>query len=90
MHQLIDAENLANDIRCVSTIYDSIYYLVRNDATTIKWLNDRVVPTITADFMQNQTIKNAAAGEIGYSWASLKPIHNNASVEDITNVLATL
>ena len=79
MHQLIDAENLTNDISCVSTIYDSIYYLVRNDVATIKWLNDRVVPIITADFMQNQAIKNAAAGEIGYDWASLKPIPNDAS-----------
>ena len=85
MHQLIDAEHLANDISCVSTIYDSIYYLVRDDVTTIKWLNDRVVPIITADFIENQTIHNAAAGEIGYSWASLKSIPNNASIDEINS-----
>ena len=85
MHQLIDAERLANDISCVSTIYDSIYYLVRDDITIIKWLNDRVVPVITADFMENQTIHNAAAGEIGYSWASLKPIPNNATIDEINS-----
>ena len=90
MHQLIDAENLTNDISCVSTIYDSIYYLVRDDAATIKWLNDRVVPIITTDFMENQTIHNAAAGEIGYDWASLKPIPNNATVDEISTVLESL
>lgn len=85
MHQLIDAENLTNDISCVSTIYDSIYYLVRDDAATIKWLNDRVVPIITTDFMENQTIHNAATGEIGYTWASLKPISNNATIDEINS-----
>ena len=87
MHQLIDDAQLSSDIFCTSTIYDSIYYCVRNDASTIKWLNDRIVPTITADFMENQTIHNEACGEIGLDWASLKPVPNNASLSHIQELL---
>ena len=84
MHQLIDAANLT-DIQCVSTIYDSIYYIIPDDPATIKWLNDHIVPTITTDFMENQIIHNAASGEIGYDWASLKSIPNNASIDEINS-----
>ena len=87
MHQLIDAAQLSSDIFCTSTIYDSIYFCVRENANIIRWLNSNIVPTITADFMENQTIHNAACGEIGYDWASLKQIPNNASLSQIQDVL---
>lgn len=89
MHQLIDAANLT-DIQCVSTIYDSIYYILPDDPAAIKWLNDRIVPTITTDFMENQVIHNAASGEIGYDWASLKSIPNNASTDQIITIRSSL
>ena len=90
MHQLIDAANLSDDIFCTSTIYDSIYFCVREDASIIQWLNSHIVPTITADFMENQTIHNAACGEIGYDWASLKQVPVNASTSQIQDILNDL
>lgn len=83
MHQLIDAQGLSNDIKCISTIYDSIYFEVTDDLHILKWLNDNVVPTITKDFIESQAIPNAAAGEIGYDWASLKGIPISATTEQI-------
>lgn len=90
LHQEIDINYLSNDIQCISTIYDSIYFIVRNDATTIKWLNDRLIKHMTTDFMINQTIKNEATAEIGLDWATLHKIPNNASIGQIEEVLQQL
>lgn len=90
LHQQIDISNLSNDIQCISTIYDSIYFIVKEDAHTIKWLNDRLITYMTTDFMENQTIKNEATAEIGYDWATLHKIPNNASIERIEEVLQQL
>ena len=86
MHRLIDKANLQNDIIVTSTIYDSIYFEVRNDPTIIKWLNDNLIPIMLTDFMENQTIKNEANLEIGTSWADLYELPNNATLEDIDSV----
>ena len=45
---------------------------------------------MTTDFMENQTIKNEATAEIGYDWATLHKIPNNASIEQIEEVLQQL
>ena len=90
LHQDIDTESISNDIECISTIYDSIYFIVKEDAHTIKWLNDRLITYMTTDFMENQTIKNEATAEIGYDWATLHKIPNNASIEQIEEVLQQL
>ena len=90
MHKLIDEAGYQNDIQVTSTIYDSIYFNVRKDPTIVKWLNDNLIPCMTQDFMENQTIKNTADLEVGPDWADLSLIHNDASLEDITNLLDTL
>jgi hypothetical protein len=90
IHQLIDDNGYQDRITCVSTIYDSIYYEIDNDPALIKWLNDAIVPIITQDFMENQTIHNEAAGEIGYDWADLHLVPNNASLSEITSILENL
>lgn len=88
MHRRIDQSNA--DLFTIATIYDSIYYCVREDATTIKWLNDNIVPLITQDWMINQAIPNAAEGAIGRNWADLHRIPNGASLEQINDVLSNL
>ncbi|MHB8098113.1 MAG: DNA polymerase [Sulfuricurvum sp.] len=90
MHQLIDAANLQDHIVVTSTIYDSIYFEVDNDPTLIKWLNDNIIPVILTDFMEDQTIKNEANLEIGTSWADLRILQHNASVETIESTIKAL
>lgn len=90
MHQLIDKHGLENDVKVISTIYDSIYLEVTEDPKIIKWVNDNLISTMLVDFMENQTIHNEAESDIGYNWAEMVKIPNNASIEDIKKALASL
>lgn len=90
MHHLIDEAGLEKEVQCISSIYDSIYLVVKNDTETIKWVNDRIVPIMTTDFMQGQLIKNTAIAELGLDWSDMHQIPNDANIEDITKVLNTL
>lgn len=90
MHQLIDKEGLENDVKVISTIYDSIYLEVKEDPAIIKWVNDNLIEAMLVDFMEDQIIHNEAESDIGYNWADMVTIPNNASVEDIKKALASL
>jgi hypothetical protein len=90
MHQLIDDIKYEEDVKVISTIYDSIYFEVTEDPVIIKWVNDNLISTMLVDFMVNQTIKNAASSEIGYDWATMKPIPVDGSTEDIIAVIKQL
>jgi len=87
MHEEIDSQSYEEDIFCIATIYDSAYYVVRDDAETIKWLNDTIVPIMNKDFLIDQIVHNEATGEIGPNWADLQQIPNEASLEQIQEVL---
>jgi DNA polymerase I-like protein with 3'-5' exonuclease and polymerase domains len=90
MHTLIDNAGYADDIKCISTIYDSIYFIVKEDAEIIKWLNDNLITTMCVDYLKDQVIPNTAESEIGRNWAELVEIPNKASVEDIEKTLKEL
>lgn len=90
IHQDIDKNNLQEDIFCTATIHDSIYFIVKRNAETIKWLNDKIIPYLTKDFMENQVVPNEAEAEIGLNWAELHKIKNNASIEEINSVLNSI
>lgn len=90
MHQAIDAMGYQNKVKVVSTIYDSIYLEVIEDPKIIKWVNDNLIKFMLVDFMENQTIHNEAKSEIGYDWANLVAIENNATIEEVKTALAKL
>ncbi len=90
MHQLIDAKGYQDDVKIISTIYDSIYFEVKKDAAIIKWVNDNLIDVMLTDFMEDQAIKNEAESDIGYDWADMVTIPNNATTEEISAVLADL
>ena len=83
MHHLIKEQGYQNDIKVVSSIYDSIYLHMRCDAELIKWVNDTIIPILTVDFIKAIIVHNEAKGGIGYNWCDLVTIHNNASIEEI-------
>lgn len=87
MHCLIDAAGLQNDVKIISSIYDSIYFEVTADPSIIKWTNDNLIACMTKDFMLNQRIKNTAESEIGLNWAELLSIPNNADELTISMTL---
>lgn len=86
LHQLIDEAGYQNDILVTSTIYDSIYFIVRDDADIIKWLNDNIVPIMEQDFMVGQIVSNSVDLEIGPSWAKLYRLPHNATTKEIRKV----
>lgn len=87
MHQLIDKEGLQDDVQCISTIYDSIYYLVKDDPKTIKWVNDNLSTIMVKDWMVDQTIANEATAEIGLNWADMIQLDNHASLDTTKKIL---
>lgn len=90
MHQLIDQNNYQEDVKVISTIYDSIYLEVTEDPEIIKWTNDNLINTMVVDFMENQTISNEAESDIGFNWSDMIKIPNNASIKEIKDVLVKL
>jgi DNA polymerase-1 len=90
MHQLIDENQLEHDVKVISTIYDSIYLEVKEDPDIIKWVNDNLIKSMLVDFMENQMISNEAESDIGYNWADMVTIPNNASIKQIKEALNTL
>lgn len=90
LNHRITEEGLEDKIQVCSTIYDSIYLYVEDDAETIKWLNDNAVETLCVDYLHDQVVKNEAAGEIGNNWCDLHQVVNGASVEDIEEILKTI
>lgn len=87
LHHLIDESGYQNDIRVISTIYDSIYIEVRKDPTIIKWLNDTLIPLMCVDFIPNTIVHNDASGEIGPNWANLTAIPQNATIDQIKEII---
>ncbi len=86
----IREENLENEIQVCSTIYDSIYNYVVKDAEVVKWTNDNLIEVMTVQYLQEEIIHNEAEGEVGNNWADLHKIKNNASVEEVQEVLNML
>ena len=86
LHQLIDDAGMEKDVIITSTIYDSIYLEIRDNPETIKWVNDRIVPIMEQDFMEEQIVHNSADLEIGPDWAELYTLPHNASIQQIREV----
>lgn len=90
MHQLIDEAGYEEDVKVISTIYDSIYFEVTKDPKIIKWVNDNLIAAMLVDFMEDQIIPNEAESEVGYNWSDMVAIPNNASLETIKEVISFL
>lgn len=90
LNELIKQNNLEEDIQIISSIYDSIYILIKKDFSLIKQVNDFVIPRLTKDFLENQIVHNEAIGEIGYDWYNTLPIPVNADEFTICKILNQL
>ena len=90
LHNEIDKESKEKDVVVTATIYDSIYGVIKNDAESIKWLNETICPIMEKDFLVDQIVKNEANLEIGKSWAELIELEHNASIQDIEKTIKEL
>lgn len=91
LHVYLKENNISNnDVQIISTIYDSIYILIKENVSLIKQINDFIIPKLTKDFIENQIVHNEAEGEIGYDWYNTIKIPNNASKDYIGKSLSKL
>lgn len=91
LHIYLKEKNISNkDVQIISTIYDSIYILIKEDVELIYEVNKFIIPKLTKDFIENQIVHNEAEGEIGYDWYNTLKIPNNASKLDISRILSKL
>jgi len=86
VNERIIASDKTQDIQCVSTIYDSIYYNCRDNTETIQWLNNTLTEEMSKDFLTNQTVKNKAEMEIGPNWSELYELPINATEAQIQDI----
>jgi len=87
MNHRIREAGLEDKIQVCSTIYDSIYFYVEEDAETVKWLNDNAVEVLCVDYLEDQVVKNEAEGEIGKNWSDLRAVPNNASIKTVEDII---
>ena len=87
MHILIKEAGYENDIKIISSIYDSIYIHMKCDLELIKWVNDTIIPLLTTDFLTDIIVSNKAEGEIGFNWYDVVKISNNADNQEILNAV---
>jgi DNA polymerase-1 len=90
LHRRIDQAGYQNDIYVTSSIYDSIYFEVRQDPAIIKWLNDNIVEIMIQDFMEDQVVHNEANLELGTNWANLIELPNSCSLKHIQQTMESL
>lgn len=83
-------EGIKDAVNVHATIYDSVYVYVKKNAKTVKWVNDNLIEIMRKDFMEDQIVPNDAVGEIGNSWGSLTKIPQDATLEQIEELLTKI
>ncbi|MDA3807805.1 MAG: DNA polymerase [Thiomicrorhabdus sp.] len=89
----IEASEYVNDILVLNTIHDAVYYLARNDAKVIQFLNVTLIEEMEWNELtpiKSDAIPMTAQLDVGKSWDKQVTLENNASIEEITNLLNTL
>lgn len=86
VHQL----NKQNEIKVFNIVYDAIYVEADLRPDTIKWVNDNLIPLMTQQYLEQEDIPNAAECDLGLNLADTITIPNNASIEQIEEVLDKL
>jgi len=85
----IEEAGYGTDILPCNMIHDAGYFLVRNTAECIKFLNDVLIEEMEwndDDAIRSEDVPMKASLDIGKSWDKLKVIHNHATLEEIKNV----
>jgi hypothetical protein len=88
-HRIREAQ-LEDAIEVQSTIYDSIYNNVVKDPEVIQWVNNNLIELMTVQYLEEEIVHNEAEGEIGPNWAEMHKIPNNASIDEIKEMLKEL
>ena len=79
-----------HNILGLNIIHDALYYELDDTPEAIKWVNDNLIATMIPDFLHDQVVHLRAECDFGYSQSTLQTLRNNASIEDINDMLSKL
>jgi len=69
--RIVDNSKYKGKVRFVSSIYDSVYLLVKKEREVVKWVNNTLHPILVQQYIKDQAVPLEAQLEISYSnWAS--------------------
>jgi len=71
-------------------VHDCLYGEMDKDPETIKWVNDNLIKVMTKPFIINQAVQLKSEVDIGYNLYDVETLSNNASTEEIQQVLDKL
>lgn len=86
----VEAAGMDDKVVVHATIYDSLYFTVAEDTTTIDWVNRNLIECMCEDFMADQPVKLVANLDVGTAWNDLKELPNDCSMEIIEENLDAL
>jgi len=78
------------DILPINAIHDALYFIVREDVKTIKFLNDRLIHHMEWNDhpkIKSKKVPMKADLELGRSWDKMKTLKNKATEAEITTFL---
>lgn len=79
-----------HNILGLNIIHDALYYELDDTPEAVKWVNDNLIACMVPDFLHNQTVHLRAEADFGYSQSSLKTLRNNASIDEVKELLNEL
>jgi hypothetical protein len=75
LRRKIYANNLQDKVKIQSSVYDSIYLMVKSEPEIIKWVVETAKPLMVQDFIIDQVIKLKSDFEISYdTWSDFKKL----------------
>lgn len=79
-----------HNIMGLNIIHDALYYELDDTPEAVKWLNDNLIACMVPDFLHNQTVHLRAECDFGYNQSSLKTLKNNATIDEVKELLNEL
>ena len=79
-----------HNILGLNIIHDALYYELDDTPEAVKWVNDNLIACMVPDFLHNQTVHLRAEADFGYDQSSLKTLRNNASIDEVKELLNEL
>jgi len=90
--QRVERDGYVNDIKMINTIHDSVYMLVRDNATTIAWVNTNLVECM--EWQKHPMLKSditlGAELDIGPSWDKQYTLPNTFAESSTALVLSAI
>lgn len=93
VNRRIETEGYALKILPNNMVHDAGYFMVEDNPETVQWLNNALIEEMEwndDDLIRSDDVPMTAALEIGKSWDHQLTIKNNATIEEVTNVLSTI